>query len=1522
MVKGDNRAFIERREREMKKRAFLGMLLIVFAAAGFGPVRAAAPEEELSLDEAVPGEAIILMKENEADPRGASGASGEAAALLEQGELLMDVSPGAEAIEKKEAAEAEEAEPDGPKALGLEPAPSASPEKTVIRLVRSEEYGTEELMEMFADYPGVISVEPNAVFRLSDAGEAGQEEQEASGEESAGETYPDLTKSQAVFSDGAGGINVPDWNDPEKENASGVVAILGSGVDYTHPDLQASMWDEGENYPELRAAGGGKYGINTYASEDGSASEDPADVFGGGTQSAGLIAAAWNGEGISGGANGVKLMAVRVFNSQGSCDLSHVLCGFNYIATAKMAGVDVVCVNCNTWDIFEGKSMDYMLAAMEMRGIVVVSGSGINSINLDHYLAYPSLSSAHPGNITVNVSDQSGNALERSNYGLRSTHLYAPGKKVLTTVMTSSAALLADREASPPAVDGNGTELADDYEGEETCFTYEANEGSSTSLTIGDGVLSLSGTTRGLETDEISAETLPQGTTDRAVACSIKAPALPELSEGEKYHLLLTLRSEQEKLYPMVYVKTAEGGWDRPDYTDVVGKDYATFAYPLDKGLSGAAFDLEAPEFRIVYYSTDSEASMGKLEVDALWISKAGAVPYAYVNTSSNALVSAETAILAKAFPEDSAAKRAARILAGVSFNEAFAERCVTGGQANVSYALNEEMYTPVVTQVDEDSWKRLLIEGYFFGDADKLEVTLQQGDRVWKSGKDFRIIKVSQGDPERLLVTEPAGLVKGELAVTLRNTGKTEGRESFSRTFPIEPSPGFVTTSYPGTAYAGFYPRSMTGLKGSLYFLGRDVTDLEVKLMSYTPGAEEKWKIYPVKSGVNYFRSLCVWNGKLLWIGSVEQDKKALLTIWDPESGSFRNTALSGETPDFREEHLISLYYDGEKLLLLRTLLSDASAEPSEIYEVDPWLFRIKKLGTLKGSYPDPVITHREEETEEGTVKRIIVSGQDVLTDGLLVSEAFIPAEGFTSEYLDIAPDALAPVFSGDREWSGCGTKDGIFLAGFDHFEEDEAGRGEILADNYFYAYDEEGRFEAGAARIGGQVSNITSAAAYDGKIYLTVFRTGREGSFVLMETDAETRDQGDAEIQTGTDPAVKVKKLTLDQKKLVLENGDTGTLTANAVFQDPSVQCGFLFESTNPAVVSVNPLTGEYTARNQGSAVLRVSCGNKTAICKVSVSLNEETSGCGGLNHTELTLKEGELGQLSTVLGMYKSGKERIVWKSSDPKVVSVNQGFVTAKKAGTAEVTLTRSEGSFRETLSCSVTVTPVEVLPASSGDKGVKLTLSKSAIKVNAGETAELKAVLNGADFAGRTVVMRSTNPELACFEGEKEEVVLTPGASAGKKNRGEASALLYGVKAGTVTIEVESFAGSPEERTSTTPLNRRLIRVTVDAPVQAVELYFSTEYEDYAASAPDEQLSDYDLVLYPGNVVPLVIVAEPEPCTDLLKTKWTASGGVSVKNGVVTAKSPSKKDKEGNPVPAEVTCSVGNVKFTTKILVRG
>ena len=101
-------------------------------------------------------------------------------------------------------------------------------------------------------------------------------------------------------------------------------------------------------------------------------------------------------------------------------------------------------------------------------------------------------------------------------------------------------------------------------------------------------------------------------------------------------------------------------------------------------------------------------------------------------------------------------------------------------------------------------------------------------------------------------------------------------------------------------------------------------------------------------------------------------------------------------------------------------------------------------------------------------------------------------------------------------------------------------------------------------------------------------------------------------------------------------------------------------IWKSSNPKIVTVNK-SGKLLAKAKGSATITGTVSKKRYTCKVTVQDPK-------LNKTSVTLKAGQTYQLKLI-----GTNQKITWKSSNPKIVTVNKsGKLFAKSAGNAKVT----------------------------------------------------------------------------------------------------------------------------------------------------------------------------------------------------------------------------------------------------------
>jgi subtilisin family serine protease/subtilase family serine protease len=207
-------------------------------------------------------------------------------------------------------------------------------------------------------------------------------------------------------------IDAPEaW--PLATGAGVTVAVIDTGIDYTHPDLAP-------NY-----AGG-----VDYTSNDG----DPADDQGHGTHVAGTIAAAMNNptgnpaddEGVVGVAPNARIRAYKVCDASGNCDDFAVELAINQ---AVLDGAKVINMSFGGADY--SQSLNDVVQAAWNAGVVLVAGAGNDGTTAPFYPA------ALDHVVSVAAFDAAGQRASFSNYGSW-VDVSAPGDVIMSTYPMST----------------------------------------------------------------------------------------------------------------------------------------------------------------------------------------------------------------------------------------------------------------------------------------------------------------------------------------------------------------------------------------------------------------------------------------------------------------------------------------------------------------------------------------------------------------------------------------------------------------------------------------------------------------------------------------------------------------------------------------------------------------------------------------------------------------------------------------------------------------------------------------------------------------------------------------------------------------------------------------------------------------------------------------------------------------------------------------------------------------------------
>lgn len=215
-----------------------------------------------------------------------------------------------------------------------------TPYKTFYEATTSEDVWA--TVDKLSDNENILSAEPDFVWEKTDTTTVA-----ATDEEINAETHFPCMDVTGVWKD---------CFDPAKKEAPGkgtVVAVIDTGVDYTHKDLADNIWvNEGEIPGNGIDDDGNGYVDDVYGVDFVDGDSDPMDEHGHGTHVAGIIAMTPGNGGGVGVAYGAKIMCVRAGQTNGSFASSDIAKAIKYAADN---GADVINMS------FGGRGRSYLV---------------------------------------------------------------------------------------------------------------------------------------------------------------------------------------------------------------------------------------------------------------------------------------------------------------------------------------------------------------------------------------------------------------------------------------------------------------------------------------------------------------------------------------------------------------------------------------------------------------------------------------------------------------------------------------------------------------------------------------------------------------------------------------------------------------------------------------------------------------------------------------------------------------------------------------------------------------------------------------------------------------------------------------------------------------------------------------------------------------------------------------------------------------------------------------------------------
>jgi subtilisin family serine protease/subtilase family serine protease len=319
--------------------------------------------------------------------------------------------------------------------------------------LRSRSVGAGALLARLAKDPAVEIAEPNyIVYALSEPTDPG---------------FPSLwglkNTGQPVNLSPAGtpgaDISAVDAWATSVGSTTHVVAVIDTGIDYTHPDLAANMWSAPTGFT-VNIGGvpitcpAGSHGFNVLTKTC-----DPMDDRDHGTHVSGTIGAVGgNAEGVVGVNWTTRLMGLKFLNAAGSGTVADAITAIEFAVQVKQVfagtgGADIRVLS-NSWGGFEtSTALRTAISLAKDNDMLFVAAAGNSGISNELLPTYPA-SYDLDNIIAVAATTNADKRASFSNYGAISVDLGAPGVDILSTLPGGNYGFMSGTSMATPHVSG------------------------------------------------------------------------------------------------------------------------------------------------------------------------------------------------------------------------------------------------------------------------------------------------------------------------------------------------------------------------------------------------------------------------------------------------------------------------------------------------------------------------------------------------------------------------------------------------------------------------------------------------------------------------------------------------------------------------------------------------------------------------------------------------------------------------------------------------------------------------------------------------------------------------------------------------------------------------------------------------------------------------------------------------------------------------------------------------------------
>lgn len=335
------------------------------------------------------------------------------------------------------------------------------------------------------------------------------------------------------------------------------------------------------------------------------------------------------------------------------------------------------------------------------------------------------------------------------------------------------------------------------------------------------------------------------------------------------------------------------------------------------------------------------------------------------------------------------------------------------------------------------------------------------------------------------------------------------------------------------------------------------------------------------------------------------------------------------------------------------------------------------------------------------------------------------------------------------------------------------------------------------------------------------------KEGPAVITVITNDGGFEATCEV-TVNKKVIPVSEVELNKIELTLDEGKEEKLVVT-VKPDDATDKSVVWESSNETVVTVDQ-NGLVKAVREGDAMITVTAKNGvSASCLVGVSKKDIPVTGIKLNYISMELNVGTGGKPTATVEPENATVPDVEWKSSDPAVVAVHNGYLTAKSEGKATITVTTVDGGF--TASCEVNVKNIPV---------TGIALEQSSLLLPVGNTYALTAHVQPINATDQNIQWGSSNGGVATVDQTGKVTAVAAGTA-------DILATLAG-KFARCTVQVDNVKLSMKTSSYNILPMTKLINIKSN-----FDANFELDYSKFSFSYSDPEVatikSNFDIALH-------------------------------------------------------------------------